>query len=253
MEQFGVVPPEINEARIPPGIRIYAIGDIHGRLDLLHALLGMILAREAESPSQHPALIFLGDYVDRGPDSRGVIDFLLNELPDEFQKIFLRGNHEAMLLGALENPDIFDVWATNGGIASAQSYGVNVAVAKSYSAEQTASILGQLEQLIPQSHYEFLRALQLWAKVGDYFFVHAGVRPGIPLREQFESDCLFIRDEFLRHEGRFEKIIVHGHTPVRTPDIRQNRIGIDTGAVFTGRLTALCLEGRTKKFLMTNS
>lgn len=243
---------DINTARVPPGVRIYAIGDIHGRLDLLQALLEMIIANERLWPSQRPALIFLGDYVDRGPDSRSVIDLLIHDLPDGFQTLFLRGNHEDMLLRTIDNYDLFDLWAVNGGLATAKSYGVRIDAVKTYSAAEARSILSKLDQALPSTHRDFLMKLRLWAKVGDYFFVHAGVRPGVPLREQIESDCLFIREEFLQYEGGFGKIIVHGHTPVREPEIRPNRIDIDTGAVFTGRLTALCLEGETKKFLTTD-
>jgi serine/threonine protein phosphatase 1 len=244
---------DVNSACIPPGVRLYAIGDIHGRVDLLRKLLEIIVTHEVARPSQKAALIFLGDYVDRGPDSRGVIDLLIDGLPENFQTIFLRGNHEDMMLRAIADPDLFDFWAGNGGLATIQSYGINIGTAQHHSPDEARALLAELDRVLPQSHRDFLVSLRLWAKVGDYFFVHAGVRPGVPLRQQAENDCLFIRNEFLRDESSYGKIIVHGHTPVREPEIRPNRIGIDTGAVFTGRLTALVLEGRIKSFLTTNS
>lgn len=236
---------------ITPGVRVYAIGDIHGRLDLLHTLMDMIVANENDLPSPRPVLVFLGDYIDRGRESRAVIDFLLHDLPEGFQPLFLRGNHEDIMHRCLDGPELFDVWAANGGLATIQAYGVKVDPSGVYTADGAKSVLSKLVQAVPESHRDFLDRLRLWAKIGDYFFVHAGVRPGIPLRQQAESDYMFIRDEFLRYRGDFGKMIVHGHTPVSEPEILSNRIGIDTGAVFTGRLTALCLEGNARKFLMT--
>lgn len=253
MERLPVAAIDINSAGIPPGLRLYAIGDIHGRSDLLRKLIDMIVARETERPSQKTALIFLGDYIDRGPDSSGVIDLLIHDLPERFQVIYLRGNHEDMMVRALAYPEQFDFWSMNGGLATIQSYGIDAGAAQTHGLDEARAILAELDRALPHSHRDFLNALRLWAKVGDYFFVHAGVRPGIPLRQQTEHDYLFIRDEFLRDEGSFGKIIVHGHTPVRRPDIRPNRIGIDTGAVFTGHLTALILEGQTKNFLTTEA
>lgn len=233
-----------NTASVPPGERVYAVGDIHGRLDLLDRLLGMIAADEAARPRAGARLIFLGDYIDRGPDSRGVIERLLQGLPDGLMGHFLRGNHEAIMLRCLEDPAMFANWAANGGLATLKSYGLDASFAA-----DARTVLSQLREVLPEAHLAFLRGLKTTMEVGDYFFVHAGVRPGVPLASQAEEDCLFIREKFLKHRGSFGKIIVHGHTPVSEPEVLANRIGIDTGSFFSGRLTALRLEGTSRAFL----
>ncbi|MGB0086808.1 MAG: metallophosphoesterase family protein [Rhodomicrobiaceae bacterium] len=242
----------VNTHAVPLGMRVYAIGDIHGRLDLLDQLLEMITADAAAAePGGRAILIFLGDYIDRGPDSRGVIERLLTGLPDAFEPIFLRGNHEEMLLRTLESSRNFELWAINGGLATARSYGIDIGNRISAYEIDPSEVTRQLKKAMPESHYEFLRQLPIAVELGDYLFVHAGVRPGLALDAQAFDDCLFIRDEFLDYRGDFGKIIVHGHTPMRAPDLQSNRIGIDTGAFFTGRLTALCLEGTSRRFLIT--
>lgn len=246
-----MIDPSQPKASVPPGLGVYAVGDIHGRLDLLDAMLGMIGAREAARPSRRRMLIFLGDYIDRGPDSAGVVDRLLTGMPEGFEVVCLRGNHEEILLQCLGGPDWFENWALNGGLATIASYGVPVD-ARAHPRELDArKILAQLARAMPKAHRDFYSGLPLWREVGGYLFVHAGLRPGVPLAAQTLRDCTFIRGPFLRHEGDFGRIVVHGHTPVDEPEIRPNRIGIDTGAVFTGRLTALCLEGATRTFLTT--
>jgi serine/threonine protein phosphatase 1 len=237
-------------ASIPAGLRVYAVGDVHGRLDLLTTVAEMIETHEAVSPPARSVVIFLGDYIDRGPDSRGVIDFLLGWRPRGVETVFLRGNHEAMLLNALRSPDMFHMWAMNGGLATAQSYGVAFDPHISPRAD-ASGIVRQLGAALPPIHLHFLENLPIGLEVGDYLFVHAGVRPGVPLDSQTEVDCLYIRDEFLTHRGSFGKVVVHGHTPVPSPEVLPNRIGIDTGAVFTGRLTVLCLEGETQQIFTT--
>jgi serine/threonine protein phosphatase 1 len=234
----------VNTARVPPGERVYAVGDIHGRLDLLDRLLGMIAAYEAAHPCAASCVIFLGDYIDRGPDSRGVIERLQGGLPGGLTGHFLRGNHEAVMLSCLEGPAMFANWAANGGLATLRSYGLDAAFAA-----DGATLLSQLREVLPEAHLAFLRGLKMAMEVGDYFFVHAGVRPGVPLAAQAEEDCLFIREKFLKHRGGFGKIVVHGHTPVSEPEVLPNRIGIDTGSFFSGRLTALRLEGTGRAFL----
>jgi len=227
-----------NTASVPPRERVYAVGDIHGRLDLLDRLLGMIAAYEAAHPCANTSIIFLGDYIDRGPDSRGVIECLLQGIPDGLTAYFLRGNHEAIMLRCLEGPAMFANWAANGGLATLKSYGVNVL----FRAE-AQTLLSQLRGVLPEAHLAFLRGLKTTMEVGDYFFVHAGVRPRVPLSKQSEQDLRWIRNDFLEHDGSFEKFVVHGHTPVIEPEIRANRINIDTGAYATGKLTCFSFQG----------
>lgn len=246
----SLMPDLETNASVPDGLRVYAIGDVHGRLDLLEQLLETITSHEAAWPSPCPVLIFMGDYIDRGPDSRGVIDLLVNGLPGRFEHVFLRGNHEDMLLRIFEQADQFGLWAMNGGLATALSYGVEFDP-RDYSETDEKYIISRLDLALPQSHRDFLEKLRISVTLGDYFFVHAGVRPGVPLDQQAESDCLFIRDEFLKYRGDFGKVIVHGHTPVNAPELLPNRINVDTGAVFTDQLTALCLEGAKQAFLST--
>ncbi len=235
-------------ATIPAGEVLYAIGDIHGRTDLLHELLTLIERDAAAVGGRRKTLVFLGDYVDRGPDSRGVIDFLSARLPNEFDAHFLKGNHEQFLLDFLDDPTWLDAWLHNGGEATLLSYGVDVDGLKRRGPEPEAW-REAFRRAIPEQHLRFLRRLELQYQVGDYVFVHAGVRPGVPLSEQRPADLLWIRHEFLRSQEPFGKIVVHGHTPERAPVVRSNRIGIDTGAVFTGCLTALRLETETRTFL----
>lgn len=239
------------EAALPAGVRVFAIGDIHGRLDLLEALFDKIDAyQEAARVTAAPLIVCLGDYVDRGPDSRGVIDFLLERQAGGAEMVFLKGNHEVMFEETLLHGVNTQRWIMNGGGAALESYGFGALAWR-----DGGSLPGDTRETIlngmPPEHLEFLRTARLSYELGDYFFAHAGVRPGVPLEEQTEDDLLWIRGEFLEHTGGFSKVVVHGHTPARTPDARTNRIGIDTGAFFTGRLTALVLEGTKRTFLHT--
>jgi serine/threonine protein phosphatase 1 len=236
---------------VPQGQRIYAIGDIHGELGLLDRLLALILADNAErAPVERRTLIFLGDYIDRGPDSRGVIDRMLTGMPDGFEALHLMGNHEDILLRCLEDPGVVPMWTANGGIQTLISYGV--LPKDHYGAPLRAPFLGQaLARALPEAHHRFYTTLPLAAAFGDYFFVHAGVRPGCPLDQQSDQDCLYIREPFLSHRGSHGKVVVHGHTPVAEPEMRANRIGIDLGAFFSGHLCALRLEGEERGFLTT--
>jgi serine/threonine protein phosphatase 1 len=230
---------------VPEGELIYAVGDIHGRSDLLAELLLKIEADAAMRLAAKKRLIFLGDYVDRGPDSRGVVEILLHGLPSDFSAHFLKGNHEALLLGFLADASRLDQWRYNGGEETMASYGVDVGWLKEVRAgEAFASAL-------PATHLHFLQGLDLLIPADDYLFVHAGVRPGVPLEAQSETDLIWIRDEFLGSTKSFGKVVVHGHTPALEPVMRPNRIGIDTGAVFSGRLTALRLQDGERSFLET--
>ena len=238
---------------LPQGQLIYAIGDIHGRSDLLAKLLEDIEKDAARSaPNGRRALIFLGDYIDRGPDSRGVLDMVLHALPRGFDAHFLKGNHEALLLEFLEDPSALAQWLANGGATTFASYGVDVAALVRASAEPETWRRALLAGL-PEEHRRFYEHLELAVSYGDYLFVHAGVRPGVPLDEQDPNDLVWIRGAFLRSQADFGKMVVHGHTPVPAPDIRANRIGIDTGAVFTNKLTALRLENGSRRLLQAVS
>ena len=234
--------------RLTDDTRIYAVGDVHGERRLLEELLEMIKddARGRE-PVATQRLIFLGDYVDRGPDTHGVVERLLTGLPPGFQPEFLMGNHERLLLDALDAGDKLSLWLYNGGEPALASYGLTPRTLRNLGRGSEAA--RAIDDAIGARHLEFYRTLQLSATYGDYFFTHAGVRPGITLDAQKPSDLIWIREPFLSFTGTLEKIVVHGHTPVPVPAIRPHRIGIDTGAFQTGRLTAVRLEGDDVSFL----
>ena len=231
---------------VPPDCRVYAIGDIHGRSDLLKRLMSLI-QNDARGPGKK-ILVFLGDYVDRGADSKGVIEELLN-LPDDLGAHFLRGNHDQTLLDFLRDPAAYRVWREFGAVDTLLSYGVRPPLEDSDAAFRDAR--DRFESALPLDHRNFLESLSLSYEIGDYFFTHAGVRPEVPFEDQEPQDLLWIRDEFLNSAVDFGKVVVHGHTPAGAPVKRQNRIGIDTGAYFTGRLTAAVLEGEKCRFLQT--
>lgn len=236
---------------VPEGNVVYAIGDIHGRSDLLSELLRLIEQDAAHSPPHaRKTLVFLGDYVDRGPDSRGVIEKLCHGLPHGFEAVFLKGNHEEILLEFLDDPTLLGSWRRNGGERTLESYGVDCGRLARENAKP-AAWRDAFASALPPAHVNFLRHLRLTHEIGDYAFVHAGVRPGVPLDAQDPADLLWIRDEFLTSQEPFGKIVVHGHTPGACPVVRSNRIGIDTGAVFSEHLTALRLEDGRTEFLRT--
>jgi calcineurin-like phosphoesterase family protein len=228
--------------QLPEGIRIYAFGDIHGRADLLTQMFAEIDADLGRSPADRPIEIYLGDYIDRGPHSGHTLDLLV-ERSQGRETVFLKGNHEAYFLEVLRDPSKVSDWRQFGGLQTLMSYGIQPTLSPD-PAEQ-AELVRMLNEALPSEHLSFLRDLKPSFVCGDFFFVHAGVRPGIPLHEQQESDLLWIRNEFLDSEENFGKFVVHGHTPVRAPDVRPNRINIDTGAYATGNLTLLRIEGNT--------
>lgn len=237
-------------AAIPEGVLLYAIGDIHGRADLLDALLGLIVEDAARFEAARRMLVFLGDYVDRGPDSAGVIGRLCGEAPGGFEAVCLKGNHEALMLDFLSRPEALELWLYNGGAETLASYGVSHGELLNRT-DGPARCRDALAEAMPDRHRAFLSALELSAILGGYFFVHAGVRPGVALERQSEHDMMWIRHEFLNSEEDFGKVVVHGHTPAAAPEARANRIGIDTGAWQSGVLTALRLYGETRAFLAT--
>lgn len=235
---------------IPEGSLVYAIGDIHGRDDLLSRLLLRIEQDAAGYDDQNKIVVFLGDYVDRGLQSRQVLERLTSPFLSTFHKVFLKGNHEEAMLQFLDDSGFGQTWKYYGGAETLHSYGINnLATATSRSEFEGAR--AAFENAVPQTHREFLRQLPASYTLGECFFAHAGVRPGIPLDQQETHDLLWIRGEFLDFEGSFGKLIVHGHTPGAAPVLRNNRIGIDTGAYMTNVLTALVIHHDGIRILQT--
>jgi serine/threonine protein phosphatase 1 len=232
--------------RVPEGVRIYAIGDIHGRSDLLDALRERIDADAARQPASYPIEIYLGDYIDRGPASRSVIEQLATDESGR-RRIFLKGNHDPLIADFIKSPSILETWQHIGGLETLISYGIRPTI--NANAATQSRLAADLDRVLPDNHRRFLSHLRPSFECGDFFFVHAGVRPGIALNKQRDEDLLWIRQDFLLCEEDFGKTIVHGHTPVSDPDVRSNRINIDTGAYATGRLTCLVLEGETIRFI----
>jgi diadenosine tetraphosphatase ApaH/serine/threonine PP2A family protein phosphatase len=228
-------------ATLPPGERVYAVGDVHGCLDRLVALHEMIAEDIAERPVGHTTLVHLGDYVDRGADSAQVVDWLINRPPVPADEIVnLMGNHEHMMLAAVVGTDkeAPSHWLMNGGADSLLSWGISRAVPAAEWASR-----------IPRQHLIFLRDLEISRHIGPYLFVHAGVRPGVKLALQSRQDMMWIREPFLSSRADHGAVVVHGHTPKREPTVQPNRIAIDTGAVLGGALTCVVLEGDRLGFL----
>ncbi|MDP2214507.1 metallophosphoesterase family protein [Phenylobacterium sp.] len=239
--------------KAPPstgGRRVYAVGDIHGRHDLLVALLREIATDvSAEPPDAQPLLVFLGDYVDRGPGSCQVVETILALRSESaFEVRTLKGNHEEALLRFLDEPAFGSTWAEHGGNATLASYGVQPPATRT-DPEAWAVARAAFGEALPGAHRTFYDALDLITEVGDYAFVHAGVRPGVPLAHQTERDLLWIRGEFLQAPGPFGKVIVHGHTPMEEPQVTPHRLGLDTGAYATGVLTAARLDDGGHKII----
>ncbi|MEO8715045.1 MAG: metallophosphoesterase family protein [Acetobacteraceae bacterium] len=220
-------------AVLPAGRRVYAIGDIHGCLSQLTALYAMITADLAARPIAAPLLLHIGDYVDRGPDTAGVIELLRHGPPIQgLPTVNLRGNHEQTMIEALAGERAAGTdWLFHGGKPALLSYGLDPDGPRA-----------AWRAAVPDSHMAFLHGLTLMHREGGYVFAHAGIRPGVRLEDQTQDDLLRIRQPFLFTERDFGVVVVHGHTPTKAPVIRANRIGIDTGAVFGGGLTCLVLE-----------
>jgi serine/threonine protein phosphatase 1 len=230
-------------ASLPDGLRAYVIGDVHGCSERLRAMHGEIAHDLALRPAADVLIVHLGDYVDRGPDSAGVVELLLLPFPCTVggrgvRVMNLMGNHEEMMLSALANVDAAPLWLVNGGDASLASWGVTL-----------RTRAREWADAVPGRHLAFLRGLPLMHAVGGYLFVHAGLRPNVPLNRQSRLDMLWIREPFLSFEGDFPAVVVHGHTPEPEPAVKRNRIGIDTGACLGGALTCLVLEADSMGFL----
>jgi serine/threonine protein phosphatase 1 len=231
---------------LPDGLRIYALSDIHGCADLLERAFQKIDSDLKHKRTERVLCVFLGDYIDRGLHSRRTLDLLI-ERARRGGTIFLKGNHEDVLLGFLKDPTRLHDWRQFGGLQTLISYGLRPPLNPNGS--EQLDLVRAFAAALPPDHRFFLENLKPSFSCGDYFFVHAGVRPGVTLDEQEEEDLLWIRDEFLTSEVDFGKFIVHGHTPVREPDLRPHRVNIDTGAYATGRLTLLRLERAELEFL----
>ena len=233
----------------PRGYRAYAIGDVHGRLDLLDQLLREIDEDRAGRPVRKTLLVFLGDLIDRGPHSAQVIERLRTFSPDAARTTFLLGNHEEVLLRIVEgDTSLIGSWLQFGGAQCLQSYGADW---RKIARQGDDQALEMIRNIIPPEHVEFLGSFVDTCRFGDYLFVHAGIRPGVAVDEQLQSDLRWIREPFLLDDTDHGCMVVHGHTIRERVEERPNRIGIDTGAYRTGVLTALVIEGDERRYLQT--
>lgn len=234
--------------KIPDGQRAYAIGDIHGRLDLLETLLRAVEADNAARPAARTSLVFLGDLIDRGPESAGVVRRVMRPLPWA-ETVCLKGNHEAAMVAALAgDAEMAEVWLRVGGDAALASWGVDVPEGGGLPVE---AVMDEARRRIPEAESRWIADRPMMHRIGDYLFVHAGIRPGTPIEEQGEADCLWIREPFLNSRADHGVMVVHGHSIREAVEQTDNRIGIDTGAYFSGMLTALGLEGEDRWVLAT--
>lgn len=240
----------IDTARVPDGMRIYAIGDIHGRDDLLNALLTKIEADDRARGAANTQIIFLGDLVDRGPGSAAVVETALALKTAGRNVRFLMGNHEEVFVSACRKNDtkVTRFFLRIGGEATVLSYPITRAEYMTLDMEQLTE---RFDTLVPREHVEFIEGFEDQIIIGDYVFVHAGIRPGVPLSDQKPSDMRWIREEFIDQRGDLEKVVVYGHTIYEDVEERGSRIGIDTGAYDSGKLTALGIEGGERWFLQT--
>lgn len=239
--------PEIPAPRVPDDVRVYAIGDVHGCNEEFGRLLTRIDADHAGRTPLRQIIVLLGDLVDRGPDSAGVVQRAM-ELSQSGREVHLiAGNHEELLLDSCIGDDkALRIFARNGGRETALSYGISD---DDYDAADFTELQRLLEAHVPPEHRDFLTQMEQMVVIGDYAFVHAGVRPGVPFEEQASADLRWIRDRFLNHTEPFERFVIHGHTITEDVDEKPNRIGIDTGAYLGGPLTAIALEGDQRWFL----
>lgn len=221
----------------PPGLTLYAVGDIHGRSDCLARAHELIDGDAAARDDCERREIYVGDYVDRGPDSKGVIDLMI-ERARVASLVALKGNHELVMEGFLRGELVFEEWRELGGLETVLSYGVDARALL----ERGGVAASHLAAKMPASHLHFLAGLRSVHTIGDYCFAHAGVRPGVPVARQTARDLAWIRDDFLTFAGRHGFVVVHGHTPAASAEFHRNRINIDTGAYLTNRLTVLRID-----------
>ena len=232
-------------AATPPGSRIYAIGDIHGRLDLFREIIRSIEADDAGRKPARTSMVLLGDLIDRGPDSAGVVALARDWARQRHVKLIM-GNHEEMFLDSFSKQGILRNFMRFGGQVTMLSYGISQRALAEADSEELQRLMAEA---VPQEDRDFLAGFEKMVRYGDYVFVHAGVRPDMPLERQTGQDCRWIREPFLSHEGDLGGVIVHGHTVTDAPELLPNRIGIDTGAFMSGKLTAIGLEG-TERWLI---
>lgn len=232
---------------VPPGERIYAVGDIHGRLDLLMALARAIEADDAARGSAETTVVLLGDLIDRGPESAGVLAFARDWQARRNVRLIC-GNHEELFLRSFKDLGVFRNFLLYGGRETVLSFPVD---APAFHAADLAEAQALMAEAVPREDLAFIESFEDFAVVGDYLFVHAGIRPGAPLQDQTVETLRWIREPFLSFAGHHEHVVVHGHTIAAAPEVSHNRIGIDTGAYATGRLTALGLEGEQRWLIET--
>ncbi len=233
----------LGQSTTPANTRVYAIGDVHGYLELLQRLHNQINADLEKRPISNHRIIFLGDYIDRGPDSAGCVEYLIKLMAQNKNVICLKGNHEDKLERFLIDPiAVADSFFKYGGADCAQSYGVDM---KGYRGanKQKLDKREALDENIPSHHKKFYTQLLKTVTYGDYLFTHAGIRPGVALDQQTDHDLMWIRSEFISHHGLFDKVIIHGHTPAYPMEILPNRINADTHAYHTGVLSCIVLDG----------
>ena len=238
------------EPALPEDLRIYCIGDVHGRDDLLLEIHEKI-NEDAGDFSGQIVIVYIGDFVDRGMYSKEVVEILIGHPFPDFDCIYLRGNHEQTLLDFLQEASVGPAWLSFGGQATLASYGAAVTKIPTRR-EEFVEIQRSLREKLPRSHLEFINKTKLSYTAGSYFFVHAGVNPKYSLARQQPEDLMWIRDQFISSNKHYEKIIVHGHTVTDEPELLPNRIGIDTGAYASGRLTCLVLQGEQQRVFQTS-
>lgn len=236
-------------AGFTPGQVGYAVGDIHGRADLLARMFDRLEQDVRPVGEAPPVVVFLGDYVDRGPDSAEVIELLLTGRPEGFERRFLKGNHEAAMLAFLEDPIASRAWLSHGGLETLASYNVGPLPSLGATAAEVGEAGAAFRACLPASHRSFLEALERYVVLGDYCFVHAGIDPARKLEAQADTDLFWIRARFLEDHRRLPYTVVHGHTPAAAPYQDKRRIGLDTGAYFSGVLSAARFSGSAVEFL----
>jgi serine/threonine protein phosphatase 1 len=235
---------------LPEGVRVYAIGDIHGRLDLLNECLCQIDEDLERNKIGRSIQVFLGDYIDRGPASRETVDRLI-ERGSRYECVFLKGNHEELALRSLTDAAVLPKWLHFGGLETLVSYGISATT--SSEKRDVINLQSAFQKALPPSHSRFYENLKTHFRCGSYFFAHAGVKPGVELSKQTEKDLLWIRDEFLSSTVDFGMIVVHGHTPTSQVEVRSNQINVDTGAYASGLLSSLVLDGNALAIIDSSS